>query len=226
MRNKIKDIVARSYNKALLERKEFYLNGALIQIIDPLTAAIDLDNLISFLKKRIPDQILNLVDVYYIGNFNVFKKRDTNAAYKDAAIYISNDQDSEKDLVNDIVHELGHALIEKEKINIFGDDLIKQEFLSKRKSLKRILKSKGYNVPPSFNSAAFTQEMDDFLYKEVGYARLIPLISGLFMSPYSITSLEEYFTSGLEDYFLGKSPLLKMISPQLYNKMENYDALD
>tara|TARA_R110002020_G_scaffold470046_1_gene695538 strand:- start:660 stop:1340 length:681 start_codon:yes stop_codon:yes gene_type:complete len=226
MRDKIKDIIVNSFNKNLSERKEFHLNGAIIQVVDPLVNNIELSRIVSFLKKRIPKHILSLVDVYYIGNFDVFTKRNTNAAYMDGAIYLSNNQDNEKDLTDDIVHELGHAMIEKDRMNIFGDELIKQEFLAKRDALKRILKSKGYNVPRKFYTTSFSQDVDDFLYKEVGYKTLQPLIQGLFTSPYAITSLEEYFTSGVEDYFLGKPALLKTISPQLYNKMELYDELE
>ena len=226
MKNKIKDIVIASYNKVLREKKEFYLNGSLIQIVDPLTKHIDIPAIVSFLTKKIPTQILNLVDVYYIGNFDVFKKKNTNAAYMDGAIYLSSDQDTEKDLLDDIIHESGHALIEKENINIFGDGLIKREFMAKKTALKRLLKSKGYAVPKSFNGTSYIPEIDDFLYKEVGYETLTSLISGLFMNPYAVTSLEEYFTSGMEDYFLGKSQLLKTISPELYNKMEFYDELE
>ena len=225
MKDRIKDIIINSYNKALRERKEFYLNGALIQVVDPLSNSINLEKIIHFLQNKIPDQILNLIDVYYIGDFDVFKKRNTNAAYMDGAIYLSNNQDGEKDLLDDIIHELGHALIEKDHINIFGDGLVKQEFLSKRQTLKRILRSKGYNIPKSFNTTGFSQDMDDFLYKEVGYKTLTNMINGLFVSPYAVTSLEEYFSTGLEDYYLGKSLLLKSISPQLYNKMELYDEV-
>jgi Mlc titration factor MtfA (ptsG expression regulator) len=52
------------------------------------------------------------------------------------------------------------------------------------------------------------------------------MINGLFMNPYAVTSLEEYFTSGMEDYFLGKSLLLKSISPALFNKLESYNELE
>ena len=225
MKNKIKDIIITSYNKALSERREFYLNGAIVQVLNPLKSPIDLEKVISLLKEKIPSYILNLIDIYYIGDFDVFKKKNTNAAYMDGAIYLSNDQDSEKDILDDIIHELGHALIEKDKINIFVDDLVRQEFVAKKNTLKKTLKAKGYDIPKSFNTTRFSQEMDDFLYRTVGYETLRPLINGLFTSPYGITSLEEYFTTGMEDYFLGKSLLLKTISPQLYNKMEFYDEL-
>ena len=118
MKDKIKNIIIDSYNKALLERKEFYLNGAMFQVINPITNSVNLESVISFLKKKIPNEILDLIDVYYIGNFDFLNQRETNAAYMDSAIYLSNDQDNEEDLLDDIIHELGHALIEKEKIHI------------------------------------------------------------------------------------------------------------
>ena len=225
MKDKIKNIIIDSYNKVLRERKEFYLNGAMFQVINPITNSVNLESVITFLKKKIPNEILDLIDVYYIGNFDFLNQRETNAAYMDSAIYLSNDQDNEEDLLDDIIHELGHALIEKEKINIFGDGLIKQEFLAKRNTLKRILRTKGYDIPKSFNKTSFSQDVDDFLYKEVGYETLWKIINGLFISPYSATSLEEYFCKGMEEYFLGKPSLLKSISPQLFKKLEFYDEL-
>ena len=102
MKDKIKNIIIDSYNKALRERKEFYLNGAIFQVINPITHAINLENVVAFLKKKIPNQVLDLIDVYYIGNFDFLNQRETNAAYMDGAIYLSNDQDNEKDLLDDI----------------------------------------------------------------------------------------------------------------------------
>jgi len=166
------------------------------------------------------------VDIYYIGDFDFLNQRAITAAYMDGAIYLSNRQDNEQDLLDDIIHELGHALIEKDKMNIFSDGLVKQEFLTKRNTLKRILRTKGYDIPKSFNKTSFSQDVDDFLYKEIGYETLWKIINGLFMSPYAITSLEEYFSKGMEEYFFGKPALLKSISPQLYNKMEIYDELE
>ena len=60
MKDKIKNIIIDSYNKALRERKEFYLNGAIFQVINPITNAINLESVISFLKKKIPNEICHL----------------------------------------------------------------------------------------------------------------------------------------------------------------------
>ena len=42
-------------------------------------------------------------------------------------------------------------------------------------------------------------KIDDFLYKDVGYALLNNLVMGLFPSAYAATSLREYFARGFEE---------------------------
>ena len=64
--------------------------------------------------------------------------------------------------------------------------------------------------------------LDDLLYKEIGYDKLSLIIPGLFMSPYSITSIREYFANGMEEYLLGEPQMLKKVSPTLYNKIDNF----
>ena len=67
-----------------------------------------------------------------------------------------------------------------------------------------------------FLDSEFDQEMDDFLYKEIGYDNLNYLINGLFLNPYAVTSIREYFASGLEKYFLDgtKREQLRRFSPE------------
>ena len=63
--------------------------------------------------------------------------------------------------------------------------------------------------------------LDDLLYKEIGYDKLSLIIPGLFTSPYSITSIREYFANGLEDYLLGDQKHLKKTCSALYNKINS-----
>jgi len=67
--------------------------------------------------------------------------------------------------------------------------------------------------------------MDNFLYKQIGYEKLEIFLSGLFIRPYSITSLNEYFATGFEEYYLGDRRDLKKISPKLYNKFNEIDIM-
>ena len=73
-------------------------------------------------------------------------------------------------------------------------------------------------------------ELDNFLFNELGYDNIIGLSTGLFSSPYSITSIREYFANGFQEYINGDRNYLKEISPNLYNKIhvlmeEHYDKL-
>jgi hypothetical protein len=46
----------------------------------------------------------------YIGHFDIFDDRSINSLYADGAIYITNNQDDELDMVDDIMHEAAHAI--------------------------------------------------------------------------------------------------------------------
>ena len=66
----------------------------------------------------------------------------------------------------------------------------------------------------------YEKKLDYFLHKVVGYDMLGHVINGIFVSPYSVTSLREYWAKGFEHYLLGKSYDLKDICPVLYNKID------
>ena len=81
----------------------------------------------------------------------------------------------------------------------------------------------GTNLPREvYMDPDHTDKFDWFLYKEIGYPTLRSLTSGLFYSPYGITSLREYFANGFEAYFLRQNMrnYLRKISPHLYEKVE------
>ena len=69
-------------------------------------------------------------------------------------------------------------------------------------------------------------DLDEFFYEEVGYAKLNNFVLGLFISPYPVTSLREYFASGFEEYYLGDRRALAEISPKLYNKVNNLNNME
>ena len=53
----------------------------------------------------------------------------------------------------------------------------------------------------------------------MGYDKISLLSAGLFLSPYSITTIREYFATGLLDFLLGEDNHLKDVSPVLYEKI-------
>ena len=127
--------------------------------------------------------------------------------------------------MDDIVHEFAHAVEETYGNDIYMDGQIEREFLGKRERLYSILNEHlpaGTNLPrEEYMDPDHTDKFDWFLYKEIGYPTLRSLTSGLFYSPYGITSLREYFANGFEAYFLRQDMnYIRKISPHLYEKIE------
>ena len=157
----------------------------------------------------------------YIGQFEEFKERETNAAYKDGALYITNEQSDEDDMIDDIVHEMAHACEETYHSLIYTDGKIQNEFAGKRKRLYEILKAEEYKIDiEDFLNIEHSNDFDTFLYQEVGYDKLTFFVMGLFVSPYGATSYREYFANGFEHYFLTDLQYVKTISPAVYEKID------
>ena len=156
-----------------------------------------------------------------VGWFKEFEERGINAFYADATLYISNEQDDEKDMLDDIVHEIAHSLEGAYGYEIYGDQLLKKEFLNKRQKLWEILWAHGYKTQESFFAdIEYSEEFDSFLLNTVGYDKLSFLMQGLFLSPYSATSLREYFASGFTEFFIeSEYKFFKDMCPVLYNKI-------
>jgi Mlc titration factor MtfA (ptsG expression regulator) len=167
--------------------------------------------------------LVSEIDSIFVGIFNEFEEMETNAMFKDGAIYLSNDQDNEDDMVDDIVHEIAHSLESPHGHFIYGDGRVEKEFLSKRMKLYEILKAEGLKPKKKmFKNPDYSKSFDMYLYKDVGYDRLNFICSSyaIFTSAYCATSLREYFANGFEYYFLDDREYLSKICPQLYKKLE------
>ena len=194
---------------------------------DPLPEDIDLRQVLKELETIIPANFTRNLDVVYIGDFDHLRDRDVNAMYDSGAIYLTNEQDDNLDMLDDLVHEIAHLVEENYNQDVYGDDQIRGEFLAKRNTLRRILGSHGYNISPhNFLNTEYVRDLDEFFYEEVGYAKLNNFVLGLFISPYPVTSLREYFASGFEEYYLGDRRALAEISPKLYNKVNNLNNME
>ena len=220
-RARIEKIIRDSLNKQTSQQKEFYLFGSLVYIQEPFYSEIDVQSVLNYLENHIPSHLFGEIDTIMIGTFDFLQERELEAAYKDGAIYISNNIVSERDLLENIIHELSHSLEGPMGHFIYGDHRIISEFIEKRKTLKRILKSHDYETGNlDFQESEYNKEFDEFLYKDLGYTTLQNLAMGLFHTPYAITSLREYWASGFEDYFLGDRASVKELSPRLFSKIE------
>jgi hypothetical protein len=211
-------------NKMLINKKIGLLN---IFFKDNFINKINIEHVFKKINQLLPDHILEIIDVVYVGDFEIFQDKNINAAYSDGAIYVSNYQDNDSDLIDDIIHEYSHAVETVYPQLIYDDGTIKENFLFKRNRLKKFLKYEDYNVVGhDFNKTNFDEDLDKFFFWEVGYEKLYNLMHGFFLDPYSISSLREYFAAGFEEYYLGDRDYLKKSCPYIYNKVSLLNDLD
>ncbi|RPG05085.1 MAG: hypothetical protein CBE07_002995 [Pelagibacteraceae bacterium TMED247] len=200
----------------------FYsFNSADLYVIDALPEYINVGEVLKSVVSRIPQHLCRGVDVVYVGQFKDLKDRKINAMFQDGAIYVTNEQDDDEDFLDDIVHEIAHAVEAEYPDYIYKDGKLFSEFMGKRKRLFHTLKFHEYNIDPIFKiKPDFDKEIDQYLYKVVGYEKLNNMTIGLFPSAYSSVSISEYFATGFEDYFIGDQKTLKRDCPVLFSKLE------
>lgn len=206
------------------KNNNFYTSrGIVVYVKDPLTNGVDIEEVMQYIEKRIPAHLLAEVEMIVVGHLEDFDKRKINAMYKDGCLYITNEQDDEEDLIDDIIHEVGHSLEEPYGYEIYADGNLEAEFLRKRRELRNILWDHGYKTQVNFFlNMEYNVEFDNFLLNTVGYDKLALLMQGMFISPYAATSLREYFASGFTEFFMHSDHnLLMNISPVLYKKIKN-----
>ena len=209
-----------SIKKSKKMKDHYVMHDINIFIKDSLPDGIDVDFILKYISQRIPSYLMRGVDMIYIGQFKQLKEREVNALFEDGAIYLTNEQDDDKDMIDDIVHEIAHSIEHLYGDRIYDDNLLVREFLGKRKRISLDLANYSYKPPKELqHKIEFTQEIDDYLYKEVGYDVLWNFTNGLFPSPYSITSLREYFARGFEEYVMENKKELKNVCPVLYKKI-------
>ena len=225
----MRDYLNTSFQQSLKERKEYYLYDIPMYIINKFPDSIDVPYLIDELRDLIPFEFMEGIEGIYVGQFPDFEERDIQAVLKDNAIYLSNfpDQENvdEEKIIKHIVHEIAHHQEEKNYYEIYGDEKIEKEYVGKKKRLLHILRANGISfagMGKLFFSEDYVDELDDFLFKQLGYDTLSQITPGLFLSPYSVTSLREYFATGFEEYVNGDRAYLKEICPQLYDKLESF----
>ena len=130
----VNDYIKDSAEQAKKNRKERLLyNRIVVYIKDPLPEDFNLDLVIQNIENMVPSQLTYSVDSIFIGQFDHFHKNNTNAFYENGAIYTTNKQANEIDLIDDIVHELAHSIEEFAGDVIYADGNIENEFFRKKK---------------------------------------------------------------------------------------------
>jgi len=209
-----------SYNRSKKLKDTYKLHDIDIFIKDQLPEHIDPNFVFKYINQRIPSHLLKGVDMIYIGQFDKILDKEANALYQDGAIYVTNIQDDDKDMIDDIIHEIAHSVEDVYGYVIYDDARLNNEFLGKRKRLFSDLKSHDYDPPEELQvQSEYSQKIDDYLYKDVTYDAMWHFVGGLFPSPYAATALREYFARGFEEYCFGNTKELKETCPVLYEKL-------
>lgn len=215
--------IVQKLKKQQQNRLDFYTPyGLHIYFKDKLIdQSIDVDRVVAKFESIMPKHLLPCIEMIIFGDFEEFYERGINAFYDSNTIFISNVQDDELDILDDLIHELSHGVEEQYGYQIYGDQKLHNEFLNKRMHLYKILWEMDYKAPKSFfQDVEFSREFDDFLHKTVGYNVLGTALSGLFINPYAATSLREYFATGFTDFYMNSNhKYLKNVSPVLYEKI-------
>jgi len=197
---------------------EHYIYNIPLFLVNEVDAAVDIPAFCSQVEEHLPFELLQNVEVVYIGDFKNLTER--NATYSNGAIYMTNREPTNFDMLENFVHETAHSLEPQYGMMIYKDDLI-NEFKGKRERLKHLLEAEGFHITPYlYDFIEYNEKFDNFLANEVGYPTLLSLTMGLFVSPYGATSIQEYFANGFEKYYLDSPRTVRDVSPVLYRKIE------
>ena len=195
-----------------------------VYIKDPLPDNVDILQVLAQVEDRIPIRLTNGIEGFYVGFFKEFEERNINAMYRDGAIFVTNEQDNNDDMVDDLIHEIAHAVEDLHAQFIYSDNRIQSEFIGKRIRLRDMLQEYGYldsHEDLDFEDLEYNSELDNYLYKVLGYEKLETFVNGLFITPYATISVREYFATAFEDCLLKDPSYVRKISPMAYIKIES-----
>ena len=226
MKNKMSggmgDFIEDTSTRNKKNQKHFVVFGTVnLYVLNPLPKSINILEVIESVENKIPGHLVSHIDAIYVGTFKEFKEKQINAMYRDGAVYVSNEQDNIMDMVDDIIHEIAHASENENSQEIYADGKIQREFLGKRERLESLLGEYGYlqDVKVDFSQIEYSKELDILLYNVIGYDIVETLTTGLFVKPYAVTDIREYYATAFEEYLLGDIDYLRRISPVAFSKV-------
>ena len=197
----------------------FNLNGIAVIVKDALPEEIDLEFVLNYIAARVPFYLTQNIEMIYIGQFPEMQEREIDAYYENDAIYITNHQEEEMEMIEDIIHEISHAVEQYNQEFIYGSGKLQREFIAKRSRLSDLLSQK-YDVPANFDiDFEYDRTIDNFLFRDVGYDVLNQVCVNIFPSGYAATSVSEYWAKGFEELFIGDRDTLKQMCPILFKTL-------
>ena len=118
-RNNLLKIIHDSNKRHIDEKRRYQLNRDIeIYVKDKPPKSVDMNKIIALIRDNIPALFLKKLKSVKIGQFDILKKRGISALHKDGHIYIDNNQDGEKNIIDDFVHEIS---LFSGKLIVLGD---------------------------------------------------------------------------------------------------------
>jgi hypothetical protein len=203
----------------------FHIHSIPVYFKNGLTKKINMDSVCKRTANMLPSYFFKNISAISIGQYDTLDDRDVDSVYDKKIIYLTNVQDDEEDIIENIIHETAHSLEEIYSKEIYADELLKKEFLKKRKQLYNELSNKYDLEDRYFRKTEYSKTLDTLFYKKIGYDTLSYFTEPIFVSPYSATSLREYFSEGFENYYMGQQQLVMDLCPELYNKIKQLEEI-
>lgn len=207
-------------------KTHFMIHGRIpVYFKNGLTKKINMDSVCKRVGNILPAYFFRNISVVSIGHYDTLDSRSVDSVYDKKIIYLTNVQDDEEDIIENIVHETAHSLEEIYSEQIYGDGLLKKEFLKKRKQLYNELSAKYTLDDKYFRKTEYSKTLDMLFYKKIGYDTLSHFTEQIYVTPYSATSLREYFSEGFERLYMGDQSLVEELCPELYNKIKQLEEI-
>lgn len=228
--NTFKHFIKRNSLKIVENMNNQFFNNIQIIIKDPLPKHVNLNNVLQKLAELVPERFFDGIDGLYIGKFGHLEKRNVTAVFDDGVLYVTSEQDNEEDFLDDCVHEICHAIEQNYGDVIYADGKLDHEFIRKRQEVFQKMIEDGFESAKKFTkifyNSEYNKKLDEFLYKDIGYDNLSVLTKDIFVNCYSMTSLQEYWASGLERFFFGEGEKVGSLCPVLYKKIKQVTVLE
>ena len=141
--------IKESAKKGKKLRDMYNLSGVDVYIKDRTPDNINDEFVFEYINARIPFHLTTGVDIIYVGEFPEMIEREIDAYYEDGAIYVTNKQEEEMDMIDDIIHELAHAVERNNEHLVYGTGALQREFKAKRRNLYTIIQDM-YPFIPTF----------------------------------------------------------------------------
>ena len=126
----------------------YFLNKEIpVWIEEALPENINLDFILRKIENIIPSYFFKDVYSIQIGTFEELIDRQLNALYHEGTIYISNIQDDNMDMIDDIVHEISHSLEEPYGYFIYSDKKIENVYRKVRSQVTFSPRSDFHELP-------------------------------------------------------------------------------